>query len=71
MHKGVRVTTTIRLPADLHRAVVAQAGLHRVSVNEYLVRTIRQGVPVPVAAPIVERQNCGVWNDEGVKVGVV
>jgi hypothetical protein len=69
-YKGVRVQTTFRLPVDLHRAAVAQAKTHRCSVNEYLVRAIREYVRVPVADPIGERQNVGQYNDEGVRIGV-
>ena len=69
--KGVRVQTTIRLPADLHRAAVAQAKLKRLSVNEYLTRTVQDGIGVPVAPPVGERQNVGVYNDQGERIGTV
>lgn len=69
--KGVRVQTTIRIPADLHRAAVAQARRQRLSVNEYLVRTVREGVGVPVAEPVGERQNSTIYTDDGVRIGVV
>jgi hypothetical protein len=40
-------------------------------VNEYLVRTVRDGVGVPVAEPVGERQNSTIYTDDGVRIGVV
>lgn len=70
MSKGVRVQTTFRLPVDLHRAAAAQARSRRQSLNDYLVAAVRNSIPVPVAEPVEERQNIGVYNDNGERVGV-
>lgn len=68
--KGVRVQTTFRLPVDLHRAAAAQARLRRQSMNDYLVAAVRSSIPVPVPEPVGERQNIGIYSDEGDRIGV-
>ncbi len=69
-YKGVRIPHTIRLPADLHRAVVAQAKEHHWSVNEWVVQALLDAVPHRVSATTPgARDNRNVYDDEGRKVG--
>lgn len=67
-YKGVRVPQTLRLPADLHRALVAAAHTRRRSMNEYITELLAEACPVPVPPPVGVRLNQNVYDDNGNRI---
>ena len=69
---GGRVQKTIRIPADLHRASIAQAKMRGWSLNQFQVHMMNEWMTnhdVEVAAPVGERQNIDVYDDDDNYVG--
>jgi hypothetical protein len=64
-YRGVRVQHTVRLPADLHRAVVGEARQRRWTVNDFIVQALHDALTVEVPEPVGVRHNQNVYDDDG------
>lgn len=64
-YRGVRVQHTVRLPADLHRAVVGQSRQQRRTFNDFVVDALTDALAVDVPAAVGVRHNQNVYDDDG------
>ena len=69
MYKGVRIQQTLRIPVDLHRLTVTEAGRDGRTFNDVVVKALRayHGTDAGVG----ERQNLKVYNAQGDAIGAV
>ena len=63
--KGVRVQHTLRLPADLHRAVVGAARERHWDTNTFITRVLSEAIVDHVPNPVGVRPNQKIYDDNG------
>ncbi len=65
-YKGARVQHTLRLPADLHRAIVGAARERHWDTNTYITQILSRELNPP--EPVGVRHNQAMYDDNGAPV---